>query len=35
MAARDRGRFADARARLNQSPLGAAARRHAFRSTAR
>src|SRR5712672_4295249 len=25
MAARDRGRFADARARLNQSPLGAAA----------
>ena len=36
MAARDRGRFADARARLNESPLGAArlpARR--FRSTAR
>src|SRR5207342_532316 len=25
MAARDRGRFADARARLNESPLGAAA----------
>src|SRR3981189_303685 len=26
MAARDRGRFADARARLNECPLGAAAR---------
>jgi len=25
MAARDRGRFADARRRLNESPLGAAA----------